>query len=110
MKWYGYDDSYNSWENDEDLDCPELIEDFCLPAKKQRQPTASFRKPLETTDTVELGKPMQSVQLGKSVGASAKKGEGRQLYRPISVGLRDHVKHPFSIDALKAELESNVEV
>lgn len=37
LKWVGYDDTYNTWEPEENLSCPDLIADFKAERAKKKQ-------------------------------------------------------------------------
>ncbi|EZA60446.1 Chromobox protein-like protein [Ooceraea biroi] len=43
VRWKGYGDSADSWENEKDLNCPELIKDFLAKDKETKSPKTKTR-------------------------------------------------------------------
>lgn len=37
LKWHGYDETFNSWEPEENLNCPKLLDKFKRKRKKEQR-------------------------------------------------------------------------
>lgn len=75
LKWKGYDDSQNTWEPKENLDCAELIQDFEAKHKKEddAKKAAKAAKKRRISTSSNEGSTVSSKKNDDSVKSSSKK-------------------------------------
>lgn len=112
VKWAGYDDSYNSWEMEEDLDCPELIEEFQRPKKKPKHQHSGVNSKSQPYVTVQ-----QPTNLGTATVHDTTKNNwesseqtNHTVPQARSSAFVDHKKQPFTVVELESQLLCNPEV
>jgi len=55
LKWKGYDDSENTWEPVENLDCPEMIKDYEDMLKKKKGDTSDKKRKMNGAESTSEG-------------------------------------------------------
>ncbi|GIY13120.1 chromobox protein homolog 3 [Caerostris extrusa] len=82
LKWHGYPDSENTWEPEENLDCPEIITEFEKNWNKKRRESSEKKRKLNGSDS--------EAPLTKRRGEEDKpKGFDRQLEPERIIGATD---------------------